>query len=266
MAPMTSARMKLGRAGHHIAELEQVCRTFIEDHPFEAIRAQNLAAGKWEVRVHVNHELPAPILGVIIGDIVHNLRTALDHLICLLVAANDPPVNTNTMFPFAPTEKDWKSARNSRAKGAHEDVLEVLDVLQPYAGGNDVLYRLHQLDIADKHKLLIASAAQNVRVGVPLASLFKQSQPTAGEGFEAIMREIEQAPQLKFAVAEPVPLAHGALLYSSPLAGPPPEVDFDWEIRLATPEVATEELAKTIMALKAAATAAVDALEPLLPS
>jgi hypothetical protein len=262
MEPMTSARMKLGRAGHHINELEQVCRTFIESHPYEAIRIQNLAAGKWEVRLHVNHELPVPILGLVIGDIVHNLRTALDHLICLLVEANQAPVTTNTMFPFAPTEKHWKSARNSRAKGAHEDVLDALDELKPYAGGNDVLYRLHQLDIADKHKLLIASVAQNVRVGIPLTSSFRQSEPPDDAGFETVMGEVEQAPPLKVAVAKPVVLTHGALLYSSPQ----PEVDFDWEIRLATPVAATEELAKTIMALKAAATTAVDALEPLLPS
>jgi hypothetical protein len=97
-------------------------------------------------------------LGLITGDIIHNLRSCLDHLAWQLVDANGGKPSSHTMFPIfedptAPT--DYKSRIERILKGASPDAIKLVQSLHPYKGGNDGLYALHRLDITDKHRLLI---------------------------------------------------------------------------------------------------------------
>ena len=49
--------------------------------------------------------------------------------------------------------------RPAALAGASADVLTLVDGLQPYLGGNDNLWRLHRLDIFDKHQVLVPVGA-----------------------------------------------------------------------------------------------------------
>ena len=97
-------------------------------------------------------------LSAIIGDAIHNLRAALDLLACELVRLNGGS-DEDVYFPFAADaiafERKLKKSHIDRAGPA---VVEHMKGLRAYKGGNVPLRALHDLDIADKHQMLLPVA------------------------------------------------------------------------------------------------------------
>lgn len=91
-------RAKLGRARMHLAELEKDARTYMPSEPFEVYEDARPDQGPLTYRVHVRAE-PPEHLGLILGDALHNARTALDHVVCRLVEDGGGTVTQDTMFP-----------------------------------------------------------------------------------------------------------------------------------------------------------------------
>jgi hypothetical protein len=103
---------------------------------------------------------------LMIGDAVHNLRSALDHLAWQLVIANGGGHAITTQFPIhaSDTRKNpYTGQIEARpcevAGGIHPDALDIIKRVQPYNGGDegDKLWRIHELDVIDKHRYLILS-------------------------------------------------------------------------------------------------------------
>jgi hypothetical protein len=100
-----------------------------------------------------------PALQLLVGDFVHNLRSALDHLANALVEHRGGTVTTSTAWPIRSgpdTKKDWRLS----VKGVTpEDLAYIestrLNVADEYILGAP-LALLHHLDILDKHRLLLA--------------------------------------------------------------------------------------------------------------
>ena len=62
----------------------------------------------------------------------------------------------STKFPFYESRNQLINViNNGKMKTAPEICRLIIDDIKPYRGGNDLLYGLHDLDITDKHKLLI---------------------------------------------------------------------------------------------------------------
>jgi hypothetical protein len=98
-----------------------------------------------------------------IGDAIHNLRSALDVLAAEMARLNDPTAQ-KVAFPFPDTEANLKRHIKDRNFGrCGPKAIEILEQIQPYYGGNDLLRHLHQLDITDKHEILLP-------VGVAISS------------------------------------------------------------------------------------------------
>ena len=65
----------------------------------------------------------------------------------------------NTSFPICNCAKDYKSVARSRVKGLGKTCCEILDRIEPYKGGsNHRLWQLNELDVIDKHRMLVAVA------------------------------------------------------------------------------------------------------------
>jgi hypothetical protein len=173
---------KLRRARHHERDLEAALRRYSQLDPFELV--SKLEGNDLVVRVHVRHEVPEE-LSLIAGDLLHNARSALDHLVAS--AAWDfalksdrqlsPADERKLFFPVTRTEPDFDRAvnniepylseetlarirttqpwSNTAARLAHEhdpvtaDELDLLTWLNP-------LWRLHLLDNLDKHREVLA--------------------------------------------------------------------------------------------------------------
>src|SRR5689334_6111092 len=74
-----SAKLKIERAKHHIADVDASFTSFIQTHPHRLAMVVNPETGRMDIKVRLNHELPKSI-ALTVGDAIHNMRTALDHM------------------------------------------------------------------------------------------------------------------------------------------------------------------------------------------
>lgn len=110
---------------------------------------------------------PAPIrLGVILGDVIHNARSALDHLVWQLVLANDQTPRAGAggnMWPIVLEEKDWKAAVKVRLDGVGTTQQAIIQGVQPYNEGRRAQSTspaiINVLSNTDKHQVVHATAA-----------------------------------------------------------------------------------------------------------
>jgi hypothetical protein len=150
-------KLKVGRSKQHIADLNSAIGDFLDKHPYRIVieRHQDPGQHAWTIRVRGSMPLDFPLL---LGDAVHNLRAALDLLACDLVRLNEGDT-TKVYWPFSETASGFEMAITKRhVDRASPDVVDIVRSLQSYKGGNDALWGIHDLDITDKHKLLIPVA------------------------------------------------------------------------------------------------------------
>jgi hypothetical protein len=97
------------------------------------------------------------------GDVIHNLRSALDHLAQQLVAVGmecapviplTPEELRQIEFPIAQTLKKYEAEKARKIKRMLPEAIQAIDALKPYEGGNDALWRIHELDNIDKHRAM----------------------------------------------------------------------------------------------------------------
>ncbi len=176
---LNGPRLKVGRAKKHIEKLDAAISGFLVDNPYEVLEEPDPEFGgehggkQWRIRVKAD---PPDDLALLAGDAIHNLRSALDLLVGQLVIANgkDPK---REAFPIGDTKTDFETGRFGikTLKGRiSSDAIRVMRELQPYQGGNDSLWRLHKLDIVDKHRLLLV-------VGGAFMNLLLSATLTLGE-------------------------------------------------------------------------------------
>jgi hypothetical protein len=128
--------------------------------PYNAIQLPNSQPRTKVYELKINS--PMPPFGLYVGDFVHAMRCALDHI---AVALSGDPSDTNTQFPIFPTDPDTVTDEKTRRKlkklwkdqiGQASPAQDVIRELQPYQRGNDFasdpLWLIHELDKADKHR------------------------------------------------------------------------------------------------------------------
>ncbi len=114
-----------------------------------------------------------------VGDIAHNLRTALDHLMCHLLTIAGSGITTRDCFPISKDNTSYEFRRAAIVNRVRPEVIEALDKLKPYKGGNDPLWRVHELNRIDKHRALFTFAHDFVLYADWLSDdfLFKRDAP-----------------------------------------------------------------------------------------
>jgi hypothetical protein len=257
-ASLRGPKLKLERAKSHIGDLEEAVKRFFDTDPYKIIVEDNPQAGRREHRV-VKAQDPPACLSAISGDVIHNLRTSLDHLIWQLILANSRKPNENAAFPIWRSESKFKSGRPGYAKGISKQALDVLYALKPYKGGNDALWRLHHLDIVDKHRLLltVASGYQNpiLDMGVLANRLFDKP---AEEAWGPMPLAINPA--------ERIVVREGATLFGAPLGDKNyDDVKFSIAVALYESEVPEgEPLIKALHELASFVDETIDLFAPLI--
>ncbi len=105
---------------------------------------------------------PPAELALMLGDCLHNLRSALDHMAFQLVwieTGTRPTVGVQ--FPIGDTVEAYEVNRNKSLKGATAAAVAAVDSLAPYKDGNRRLWQLHKLDIIDKHRTMLVGTMQS---------------------------------------------------------------------------------------------------------
>jgi hypothetical protein len=92
------------------------------------------------------------------GDVVHNLRTALDHLAHQLVLVGSPngPPPRKIEFPILENKQEYDKKKAGKTEGMRADAIQAIDDLKPYKEGNLALWKVRELDNIDKHRVLLS--------------------------------------------------------------------------------------------------------------
>jgi hypothetical protein len=159
--------LKLNRAETHIVDLHDLLKRFMEAQTYRVVADFEREPGFicWTVRGEevFPHDEFAPI----IGDVIHNLRDALD-LAVSVIMRNAGESDEHVMFPTADTPNGFGLAVAQGPKKPEwpKDLVDVLETrVQPYKGGNGYLLRtLHKLAILDKHRMIVPTAFGTVKV------------------------------------------------------------------------------------------------------
>jgi hypothetical protein len=158
---MILVRVKIERAKKHLGDL--AAKILALSHTTIIARDANGGAPP-------SHFKRVPTLSfdvvAIAGDVVHNLRSALDHLAMQLAIVGSTesgrPLTEKEIrqieFPIAETDAKYESDKARKVKGMRPEAVKALDMLKPYKGGNDPLWRIHELDNIDKHRALFTTA------------------------------------------------------------------------------------------------------------
>jgi hypothetical protein len=157
-------RVKVERAKKHLRDL--AAELLVRDHAvvvesqIDSEGAQS--AAHWGLgiadRVYNIPRLPIDVLPIA-GDVIHNLRAALDHLAGhLVIVGSGKEPSRRIEFPIAKDEATYEAEKARKVEGMRPEAIEAIDRLKPYKGGNDALWRIHELDNIDKHRSLFTVA------------------------------------------------------------------------------------------------------------
>jgi hypothetical protein len=171
---LDDVRAKIERAKELVHNLEADVQDFLGERPYVVRPEYNAKNGEDLYRAQILREPPLRF-SVIVGEVVHDLRSALDHLAWQLT---DPSKRGHaTGFPVfaSPWEADGASAAEFRAKvdGMAGEIVAVIQRVQPHqpglpVGKDHALHQLHKMNIKDKHHLLnvIGGAAEQRRMTI----------------------------------------------------------------------------------------------------
>jgi hypothetical protein len=150
-------RVKVERAKQHLRDLEVERNSFMNNSPYRIERENDSQTGYNIYRVFDIH-IPPIEIGLIAGDIIHNLRSALDHLAYQLVLVGGGTPNRQTAFPIWELSTEYHAQRHRRVQGMSQNAIDAIDAAEPYQGGKGAgLWVLHYMDIADKHHALLTA-------------------------------------------------------------------------------------------------------------
>lgn len=154
---LRSPFLKVKWAKDRISDLESKRAAFVANR-YVGVPKFNAEANTTEFVLGAIPDI-SPEISLIVGDIAHNLRTALDHLACELarsVGVADP----KGYFPICESLDVYKRDSAGKTKGIPPEAKDLIDRIGPYGGHNDFLWGLHELDRIDKHRLVLTITAK----------------------------------------------------------------------------------------------------------
>ncbi|ABS04339.1 hypothetical protein [Kineococcus radiotolerans] len=162
-SPLASAWLKWARAVEHADALARATRQWQASGPHRYERREALSPFyerrlqvEWWLRVE--HPVP-PRLPVLVGDVLTNLRGALDHALWAAVRAHSGrPVKPNRVqFPIDTSERAFRAHAQELQRLVRAEVWQLVEKVQPFQLGEDAtahpLERLRWLSDVDRHRL-----------------------------------------------------------------------------------------------------------------
>ncbi len=162
-----SAGLKILRAREVLTDLQTRVDKYVALEPFSVVYTTPPDNPGTHVFTFEVRE-PLPPFGLLVGDVVHCLRSALDQIAYAL--ANRP--ERQIYFPISnsdPTKLTAKQRASWRDRLSifPAEARQAIEDLQPFRGlgTEDPLWRIHELDRVDKHQL-IPTVLPIVKLGV----------------------------------------------------------------------------------------------------
>ncbi|MCA1832767.1 MAG: hypothetical protein LC750_08580 [Actinobacteria bacterium] len=170
MSTFQGVRAKVARAVEQTNLLESQLERFIDEQPYTIEQVPNPKTSRKALIFRPTKALPLE-WPVVVGEILHDLRSALDHAVYELTVAEQGHAFDKTEFPvfedepkFFETNKKGDPVQGSglyKIRGVSSAAHRVIVDMQPFeirktAGPNEhpILATVHNLNIIDKHRAL----------------------------------------------------------------------------------------------------------------
>jgi len=186
-----SAQAKLDRARHHINDLNVSIGEYLQQSPFKLCLSFDPRTGDLTLSVKTNIPIP-PHIPNIIGDAVHCIRCALDHvywgIMEMLVTRKQ-----DIQFPIYTTESKVSVMGRRHISKAPKNVAKEIELSEPHPGGKYGIYELNALDVQDKHQLLIvAGRATKIKANLVSILLPEIAGRISGDGVIQFVGQSEE--------------------------------------------------------------------------
>lgn len=164
--PTVEAQRRLQHARAHLKVLDDKIRLFMEREPFGAVSKHNYEQATYIVHGEIR-ETPPLELGLIAGDVIHNIRASLDNLLWAFACRHhDPPENPNASFPIFKDrtgKNGWDKKGGDLLQSVASSVGLAVTECQPFMrspndSSQDLLWVLNRLWNDDKHKRIVPVA------------------------------------------------------------------------------------------------------------
>jgi hypothetical protein len=204
-------RLRLDWADHHLDLLETAISDFRKSNPYEFPLEKE--ADGWHVwRLEVLVE-PWPKFGLIFGDWLHNVRSALDNLILPLIDLAGKEPGRRRSFPVFDNPRKFESAGRRRISGVCDKHAAMIEALQPYPGRDDpqilALNAIDRFSNLDKHRAVHPALAGGHRVEKLAATLRGAPKDIEIEGrYTGYGKRLDHGTEIaraKFTSAGPLP-------------------------------------------------------------
>jgi hypothetical protein len=173
--PLDGTLPKIERAYENIRNLNAEISTFLDTARYTAT-AEHHPKG---FLIRTTGPKASPRIRVLIGEVVHNLRTSLNHLAGQLVRSAGRQITEDTEFPIFWDATKYPAGKKRQIEAwPHADAEKIVDDLQPFKHippEDSPLLILHKMNILDKHQLLIATVSKidlgtTTRIQIALAT------------------------------------------------------------------------------------------------
>jgi len=231
---ISDAQAKVEWADKHIEDFKETIVGFQDTYPykFDAKRDPETRQPVY----YMTEIVDVPQNAVLItGDVLQCLRTALDYLIC----AHSKKTTSLTAFPIFDPAKIGKTYLTGKIGEMLPAAQKIVTDLKPYKGGNETLWKLHELNRIDKHRLLFTACA------CPRGFDINQHRAYVRHGGPSLLQRNGQTFVLKVAqsiyippVRKVFPLKAGDVLFvDSPDAKINKNIDFRFDVAFNEPGI-----------------------------
>jgi hypothetical protein len=173
MEPLYGSKLKIRRAKSKIDELIRLEDSFRQDSSYRLVRSEfNPESGEYVYRIIGSSPLIPEQWSIYIGEIAHNLRSALNYSIYQLALLNTVPETVASskilQFPIFDSPADFRKKGKRMIRLLKPEHQTLIEGLQPYEGRYEYysLIWLEEINNADKHRLIQVVAARNAQPNV----------------------------------------------------------------------------------------------------
>jgi hypothetical protein len=158
MTRLEFVRQKAKRAKEQFHDLDAEVRVFRDSCPYEVIPDYDTKPG--QIRYCLASVKPVPLkIAHLSGEVIHTLRSTLDHLVYQLLLAANPTApdeeRSRVDFPIYDPAKQTEARAFRHIQPLGPKVVKAISSFKPYKGGNNLLWALHVLDNISKHRTLL---------------------------------------------------------------------------------------------------------------
>jgi len=141
----------VGERNELAAQVVQHFNTYLERRVIDSP-----SPGRLMHQVRLSRALPKAI-SFRVGHIIHEVRSSLDALACVLAARNGKDAK-DVYFPISKTEKALNNYGVKGLKKLSAADRNAIMALKPHGDANPILFGMHDFDRTRKHQRLLASS------------------------------------------------------------------------------------------------------------